>query len=112
MNNNLRDCFYSNVLTKFAGLLMKKQLKGFKKNFDPSTYGGAPLLGLRKPVIKAHGSSNARAIKNAILQAINYSANGVIEKSTQDIKKIAETKKPAEDGNKPCEPVAAAENLS
>ncbi len=110
MNNNLRDCIYTNILTKFAGLLMKKQLKGFKKNFDPSTYGGAPLLGLRKPVIKAHGSSNAKAIKNAILQAINYSANGVIEKSTQEIKKISKIKKPTEGGEKPCEPIAAAEN--
>ncbi len=103
MNNNLNECFYTNMFTKFAALLMKRQLKGFKKNFDPSTYGGAPLLGLRKPVIKAHGSSNAKAIKNAILQAINYSANGVIEKSTQEIKKISELKKSSASENKACE---------
>lgn len=93
MNNNLRDCFYKNTLTKFAALLMKKQLKVFKKNFDPSNYGGAPILGLRKPVIKAHGSSNAKAIKNAIIQAINFSSNQVIEKSTQEVNIISVNKK-------------------
>lgn len=50
-----------------------------KKFFDPREYGGAPFLGLAKPVIKAHGSSDASAIKNAVRQAITYAETGVIE---------------------------------
>jgi glycerol-3-phosphate acyltransferase PlsX len=48
---------------------MKKEVTKLKKRFDASEYGGAPLLGLSKPVIKAHGSSDARAILNAVRQA-------------------------------------------
>ncbi len=95
MSNGLRDSFTSSALTKIAYLLMKKQMRYFKNNFDPSTYGGAPLLGLRGPVIKAHGSSNARAIKNAVVQAMNYSKTGVIEKATEEIMKITSAKKTA-----------------
>jgi glycerol-3-phosphate acyltransferase PlsX len=48
-------------------------MKGIKKTFDAGELGGAPILGIAKPVIKAHGSSNAKAFKNAIRQAIAYS---------------------------------------
>ena len=46
---------------------------------DYSKFGGAPIIGLTKPVIKAHGSSNAEAIKNSINQAILWSRSGVTE---------------------------------
>ena len=46
---------------------------------DSSEVGGAPLLGVRKPVIKAHGSSDAKAIKNAVKQAVTFTENGVID---------------------------------
>ena len=46
--------------------MVMKNVKEFKKKVDYSEYGGAPLLGTAKPVIKAHGSSNARAFYNAI----------------------------------------------
>jgi very-short-patch-repair endonuclease len=55
---------------------MKKQLKEFKMMFDASEYGGAPLLGLSKPVIKAHGSSKAYDIQSAVKQAKKYYADG------------------------------------
>ncbi len=58
---------------KLAALMLKKDLDRFKKQLDYTEYGGAPLLGLSSPVIKAHGSSNAKAFKNAIRQAINMS---------------------------------------
>ena len=51
-----------------------------KKRFDVKEYGGAPFLGLRMPVIKAHGNSDANATKNAIRQAIAYAESGVIGK--------------------------------
>jgi len=75
----LKDMFTQNAMTKLSFVAMKKQLKGFKKTFDASEYGGAPLLGLQKPVIKAHGSSDARAITNAINQAAKFVKTGVID---------------------------------
>lgn len=75
----LKGMFTKNALTKMSFLAMKDQLKGFKKTFDASEYGGAPLLGLQKPVIKAHGSSDARAIMNAVRQAATFVKTGVID---------------------------------
>ena len=69
MLKKLKAMFFRDIFTKVSGVLIKNSLKEFKKSFDQSEYGGAPLLGIRKPVIKAHGSSDARAIKNAIRQA-------------------------------------------
>ena len=51
-------------MSKASALILKGTLKAFKKKFDASEYGGAPLLGISKPVIKAHGSSDAKAVKN------------------------------------------------
>ena len=67
-----------NILTKLSSLITKKHLKNMKNTFDASAHGGAPLLGLAKPVIKAHGSSDAKAIKNAIRQAKDFVSKGVI----------------------------------
>ncbi len=67
--HNVKDAFLASPITKVSGLMMKKQVTELKKRFDASEYGGAPLLGLSKTVIKAHGSSDARAIMNAIKQA-------------------------------------------
>ena len=65
----IKQMFYANAKTKLAGLALTKELAAFKASFDYTEYGGAPLLGIKKPVIKAHGSSDAKAIKNAIRQA-------------------------------------------
>lgn len=62
-----------------GALTVKKSLKQFKKDFDVTEHGGSPILGISKPVIKAHGSSNAKAFKNAIRQAINYTSASLIE---------------------------------
>ena len=70
---------FSGVIGKLAGAMVLKKAKGLKKRFDAKEYGGAPFLGLAKPVIKAHGNSDARAVKNAIRQAIAYANTGVIE---------------------------------
>jgi glycerol-3-phosphate acyltransferase PlsX len=56
---------------------MKAKIKEIKRRFDSSEHGGAPLLGISKPVIKAHGSSNAKAIKNAVRQAIFFVNTGI-----------------------------------
>lgn len=71
---------FTGPIGKLAGLCVLKKSKAMKKRFDAKEYGGAPFLGLRKPVVKAHGNSDARAIKNAIRQAIAYAESGVIDK--------------------------------
>ncbi len=70
MGKELKKMFLSSIKTKIAALLVKGGLGAFKERLDPDTIGGTPFLGLRKPVIKAHGSSGARAIENAVYQAV------------------------------------------
>lgn len=70
--------FKEDIIGNIAGLLVKKKAKKLKKTFDPKEYGGAPFLGLLTPVIKAHGNSDARAMKNAIKQAVAYVETGVV----------------------------------
>ena len=62
--------FMKSLKTKIAALLVKSGLDSFKERLNPDAVGGTPMLGLRKPVIKAHGSSNAKAIENAVYQAV------------------------------------------
>ena len=86
MIKTMKDMFTKNTLTKLSALAMKSKLSDIKKTFDASEYGGAPLLGISKPVIKAHGSSDAFAIKNAVKQAINYAKSGAIRDIARYIK--------------------------
>lgn len=74
----IKGMFLKNFKTKIAALLMKSSLGEFKKKLDYTEVGGAPLLGIAKPVIKAHGSSNANAIRSAINQAVLYAKSGTI----------------------------------
>lgn len=74
----IKGVFYTNVATKLAALMVKKHVADVKRDFDVSEQGGSPILGLCKPVIKAHGSSDARAFKNAIRQAIRFAESGAI----------------------------------
>ena len=71
----LKELLMSNIATKLSALTM--DTKELKQRFDASEHGGAPLLGISKPVIKAHGSSDANAIKNAVRQAIHFIKSGV-----------------------------------
>ena len=65
----VKGAFLSGIGGKLAYLLIRGQIGSLKKQMDSEEYGGAPFLGARQPVIKAHGSSKAKAIKNAIRQA-------------------------------------------
>ena len=78
MSNGIKNIFKKNIITKIGAVLVLKQLNAFKSKYDYKEYGGAPLLGISKPVIKAHGSSDARAIKNAIRQAMAYHESQMI----------------------------------
>ena len=79
--------FKSDLIGKIAGVLVLKKAKAMKKRFDVKEYGGAPFLGLAKPDITAHGNSDARALKNAIHQAITYAETGVIEEIEKTMQK-------------------------
>lgn len=74
----IKNIFMASLPNKLAALTVKKDLADFKKQFDSSEYGGALLLGVRRPVIKAHGSSDAKAIYNAIRQAVSCCENHII----------------------------------
>ncbi len=84
----LKEEFMSSVKSKIGALLLKSGLRKFKKRLDYTEYGGAPLLGTKGVVIKAHGSSDAKAIKNAIRQAKVFVENGVIEKIEDEISSL------------------------
>ncbi len=75
----IKRVMYKSLKTKLAAAVLKKDLYSIKKMMDSNEVGGAPILGVKKPVIKAHGSSNATAIKNAIHQACVFSEKGVIK---------------------------------
>lgn len=75
----IKKVFTSNMLTKAAAAVLLKQFKDLAKRMDYTEYGGAPLLGISRPVIKAHGSSNSAAIKNAVKQAYNFADSDAID---------------------------------
>lgn len=82
-SGELKTLLTKDFKSKMAALMVMKNVKEFKKKVDYSEYGGAPLLGTAKPVIKAHGSSNARAFYNAIRQAKQFTEMQVIETITE-----------------------------
>lgn len=75
----LKDVYKKNLKTKMSALLIKEDLKNLKANLDYAEYGGAPLVGVNGNLIKAHGSSDSKAIKNAIKQAMECSKENIIE---------------------------------
>jgi glycerol-3-phosphate acyltransferase PlsX len=76
------------AVTKAGAMLAKPAFRNIKKRLDYSEYGGAPLLGVRQIVVIGHGSSNARAIRNAIRNVKEFSENRAGERIE---KGIAET---------------------
>jgi len=88
MFSMLKKTLTSSFKTKLAAGLIKSDLKGLQANLDYSEYGGAGLFGLAAPVIKAHGSSNSRAIYNAIVQAcymVDYQVINTIKETVESI---------------------------
>ncbi|MEA4825653.1 phosphate acyltransferase PlsX [Clostridium sp. JNZ J1-5] len=78
--STLKDEIMSSFRTKLGGVMLKPVFNKFKKDFDYKEYGGAAFLGVDGICIKAHGSSDAKAIKNAIRQSIIFYDNNIIEK--------------------------------
>ncbi|MFT5873066.1 MAG: glycerol-3-phosphate acyltransferase PlsX [Clostridium sp.] len=89
----LKTEIMSSFRTKLGGMLLKPVFKKFKKNFDYKEYGGAAFLGVNGICIKAHGSSDAKAFKNAIKQATIFYDNNVVDKLKLEIEKLSEQEK-------------------
>jgi len=85
VNDFLKATFLKNAKTKMSAMLVKKSISEFRKMMDYTEVGGAPFLGLAKPVIKAHGSSNQKAIRGAIKQAIRYASSNTIDEISRTL---------------------------
>ena len=100
----LKQTYQQNLLTKLAALPVAGGIRTMKKALDPNEVGGTALLGISKPVIKAHGSSNGYAVKNAIQRAVEVAETGMIQAVTENISYMkaapggAETGSPEADG--------------
>lgn len=82
--SGIKEELTSSFMSKIGGALIRPSLRNFKNRFDYKEHGGAPLLGIKAPVIKAHGSSNDIAIKNAIRQTkifLDSNVNDLIEEN-------------------------------
>ncbi len=87
--NGIKDAFMKNTISKLSYFGVRSGINDMKKQFDYKEYGGAVMLGVKKPVIKAHGSADARTFKNAVKQAVWFLENNLIneiEKSLNDLK--------------------------
>ncbi|MET3682100.1 glycerol-3-phosphate acyltransferase PlsX [Alkalibacillus flavidus] len=92
MFSMIKDTFSQNIKTKLAAGLVKSDLKGIKDQLDYSEYGGAGLFGLAAPVIKAHGSSNGRAVFSAIKQTYDIVEKDVVNRIQADVEAMNERK--------------------
>ena len=85
LGREVKKMFMRNLRSKLAALLVKDGLRSFKKLMDSGEVGGTALVGISRPVIKAHGSSDGYAMKNAIRQAVEFKRSGIIEDITENV---------------------------
>ncbi|SDY92207.1 phosphate acyltransferase PlsX [Tindallia californiensis] len=90
-SDGLKNAVLSDWKSKLGGFLMQPAFKSFKKQFDYTEHGGVPFLGVNGLVIKAHGSSNSKAIKNAIKQARITHEALLIDKIKDRISEMTDT---------------------
>ena len=79
MGSLMSKMFKKNLLSKLAAVMVMKDIKAFKKLLDYREIGGTQFLGIRKPVIKAHGASDDTAFRNAVRQAMDAAKNDFSE---------------------------------
>lgn len=85
----VKDMYTKNSMTRLSALMVKKSLSEIKHAYDPAEYGGSPFLGISKPVVKAHGSAEARAFKSAIRNAVRYAECGAIYDIAEEAERFA-----------------------
>ncbi|MBO5037263.1 MAG: phosphate acyltransferase PlsX [Clostridia bacterium] len=88
--DEIKNMFKKSIISKIGALFVMDGIKDLKKRMDYKEIGGAVILGISKPVIKAHGSSDEKAFFSAIRQAVNFVSTDVITKITDEMAKEAE----------------------
>lgn len=83
----LKEELNANIWRKLLAAMLMPALKKFKKRMDYSEYGGALLLGIKKPMVKCHGTANAKIVKYTLIQAENFAKNKVVETIESEIRK-------------------------
>lgn len=101
LGREIKKMFKKNLKTKLAALMVKDGIMEFKKLMDAGEVGGTALLGISRPVVKAHGSSDDYAFKNAIRQAMEFHKAGIIEDITKNIEHMRLPVKAAADRARP-----------
>ena len=86
----IKKKFTDGVKAKLGAALLIDKLSELKTEFDYSEYGGAPILGVKGPIVKMHGSSSANAVKNTILKGIPYVEEKVVETIQNSVLEIEE----------------------
>lgn len=86
----IKKKFTDGVKAKLGAALLIDKLGELKKEFDYSEYGGAPILGVKGPIVKMHGSSSANAVKNTILKGIPFVEENVVETIQNSVLEIEE----------------------
>lgn len=84
--SELKSALMSSLKTKMGGMLIKSSLSGFRDKYDYKKVGAAMLVGVNKPLFKAHGNSNRLAIEHAIYQAEKFLEGNIIESIKKEFK--------------------------
>ncbi len=91
-STSLKEMLTGGLSSKLGAALLIKKINNFKKKMDYTEHGGAPLLGAQKPVIKAHGSSNAKAFYNAVRQAKICVENNLVDEIAKGLEALEASK--------------------
>ncbi len=94
MSGMLKELFMRSTLTKLAAVICRSGIRAFKSKLDYREVGGTMLLGISKPVVKAHGSSDARAIRSAVRQAMEAVNGGMADELRTRIQALSQISQP------------------
>jgi len=97
MGSLMSKMFKKNIFSMLAASLVMKDIKAFKKLLDYREIGGTQFLGIKKPVIKAHGSSDALAFRNAVRQAMDAAKSDISEELENGLKVLAAIEEASDD---------------
>ncbi|MBE6031500.1 MAG: phosphate acyltransferase PlsX [Firmicutes bacterium] len=86
----VKQKFTQGLKAKMGAALLANKLMEIKGDFDYSEYGGAPILGVKGPIVKMHGSSSANGVKNTIIKAIPYAENNVVQIIQNSVEELEE----------------------
>ena len=86
--SKIKDVLSKNFKTKLAGAMILSDMRELKKQIDYNEFGGAPIIGVTKPVFKVHGNAKSKTVKNALRLTAEYVKGNVINDITEALTKI------------------------